>query len=383
MQRHKTLTRILSLTVLVLLSLTACSQFGQAETATPEPLPAAEINPVVSSTGEVVPAQYSTLGVTLPGTIEELPVREGGTVQAGDILLRLQGKEDLQAAVTAAQAELVAARQARDQLDQTAEAQRADALARMAQANQAVRDAKYLLDNYDVPHYMEDLAPAEAVELYRQKLDEARDVFEPLKYKSEYNDQREDALEDLDNAQADYNTAVKWWRYSLELRAAEERLDRAIRDYQDVENGPKPADLETAEARIASAQAALQAAQAALDDLEIRAPFAGTVTTLDARTGEYVAPGQPLITLADLQHLQIETTDLNEIDVARIAQGDTATVTFDALPDVEVAARVVEIALRASAGSGVNYTVTLELDDIPPALRWGMTAFVDIEIQED
>jgi hypothetical protein len=57
-------------------------------------------------------------------------------------------------------------------------------------------------------------------------------------------------------------------------------------------------------------------------------------------------------------------------------------VTFDALPDVEVAGWVVRIAPKAAEGAGVNYTVSLELESIPPQLRWGMTAFVDIQIDE-
>jgi HlyD family secretion protein len=62
--------------------------------------------------------------------------------------------------------------------------------------------------------------------------------------------------------------------------------------------------------------------------------------------------------------------------------GDTAIVTFDALPDVSVTGRVVRIAPKASAGSGVNYTVLLELEEIPARLRWDMTAFVDIKVKE-
>jgi multidrug resistance efflux pump len=76
----------------------------------------------------------------------------------------------------------------------------------------------------------------------------------------------------------------------------------------------------------------------------------------------------------------VETTDLNEIDVARVKVGDKAIVTFDALPDVVVSGVVTRIAPKASEGSGVNYTVTVELDQIPIESRWGMTAFVDIEV---
>jgi hypothetical protein len=53
-------------------------------------------------------------------------------------------------------------------------------------------------------------------------------------------------------------------------------------------------------------------------------------------------------------------------------------VTFDALPDTTISATIVRIADKSSEGSGVNYTVILIPDELPPAIRWGMTAFVDV-----
>jgi multidrug efflux pump subunit AcrA (membrane-fusion protein) len=85
--------------------------------------------------------------------------------------------------------------------------------------------------------------------------------------------------------------------------------------------------------------------------------------------------------LADLENLRVETTDLNEIDAARVQVADPVIVTFDALPDVVVNGTVDSIAPKASAGSGVNYTVIILLDEIPEQLRWDMTAFVDIQVE--
>jgi hypothetical protein len=79
--------------------------------------------------------------------------------------------------------------------------------------------------------------------------------------------------------------------------------------------------------------------------------------------------------------MYIETTDLNEIDVARVQVGDTAIVTFDALPEANVKGIVTRIADKASEGSGVNYTVIIELSEIPEKLLWDMTAFVDIQVE--
>jgi multidrug resistance efflux pump len=125
----------------------------------------------------------------------------------------------------------------------------------------------------------------------------------------------------------------------------------------------------------------LNAAVKVLDDLQLNSPFDGTVNELYVKENEWIAPGQQVLLLADLENLRVETTDLNEIDVAQIEIGDKAIVTFDALPDVVVEGEVTRVAQKAAEGSGVNYTVVILLDEIPEKLRWGMTAFVDIEVE--
>jgi hypothetical protein len=96
--------------------------------------------------------------------------------------------------------------------------------------------------------------------------------------------------------------------------------------------------------------------------------------------GKWVNAGQPIVLLADTNNLQVETTDLSEIDLAQLNIGDSVIVPFDALPDVLVNSTVKRIASKAAEGAGVNYPVTIELNEIPDLLRWGMTAFVDIQV---
>ncbi|MCK5430281.1 MAG: HlyD family efflux transporter periplasmic adaptor subunit, partial [Anaerolineales bacterium] len=162
---------------------------------------------------------------------------------------------------------------------------------------------------------------------------------------------------------------------------AQEQLAVAERDYEIYKNGPDPDDVKLAEERVQNAEVQLNATVKALDDLELNAPFDGTVSELFVKESEWIAPGQPILLLADLENLRVETTDLNEIDVARIEIGDTAIVNFDALPDVVVEGKVIRVAQKAAEGSGVNYTVVVLLDEIPEKLRWGMTAFVDVEVE--
>ena len=87
-----------------------------------------------------------------------------------------------------------------------------------------------------------------------------------------------------------------------------------------------------------------------------------------------------MVTLADLEQLQAETTDLSERDVARVRVGQAATVLIEPL-NVTAPGRVVRIAPQASIiGGDVVYTVLIDLDEQPAELRWGMSVEVDIEV---
>ncbi len=87
------------------------------------------------------------------------------------------------------------------------------------------------------------------------------------------------------------------------------------------------------------------------------------------------------LTLADLDHLRVETTDLSERDVARVAVGQTATVYVEGLGQ-DIRGRVVRIAPQATTlGGDVVYQVVIELDQQPSGLRWGMSVDVEIATQ--
>jgi multidrug efflux pump subunit AcrA (membrane-fusion protein) len=166
-----------------------------------------------------------------------------------------------------------------------------------------------------------------------------------------------------------------------EVALLEAHIEKGYRDYETFRFGPDPEDVAVAEARITNAEAQLAAANSAIVDRELVAPFDGVISAVHVNPNEWVAPGSPVLLIGDLDHLQVETTDLSEIDVAQISLGDPAVVTLDALPELALEGTVVSIAPKADAGAGVNYPVIIELSEIPPALRWGMTAFVDIELE--
>ena len=133
---------------------------------------------------------------------------------------------------------------------------------------------------------------------------------------------------------------------------------------------------------VPPAQVTVDQAKAALDKIQLKAPFAGTVGSIMVREGEMLVPGQPVLTVGDLTGLRVETTDLSEVDVARVTVGQPVNVTFDAVKGKTLSGKVARIAPMSNQGQGgVNYTVIVELDQLDPALRWGMTAFADIEVK--
>jgi multidrug efflux pump subunit AcrA (membrane-fusion protein) len=139
--------------------------------------------------------------------------------------------------------------------------------------------------------------------------------------------------------------------------------------------------IATAQASLPAAQANLVAAQAVLDSLTLTAPFSGVVVSLDIGPGEVVVPGQVLLRLGDLDHLQVETTDLSETDIQQVKVGQSADIYVEALRST-VKGQVIRIASDSTKlGGDVVYAVTLQLAQQPAGLRWGMSVKVTINSQ--
>jgi len=240
--------------------ISACSGLPTQATPTAEPSQTGEIQPLVSATGKVVPARWSRLSINVIGVVEEILVEEGDQVKEGQVLLRLQGKEDLQSAIEAARFEVASSQKALDDLYKNADATRTSALEAIALRQRQYRDALYQLDNFTVPQPQVGLTAEEGLKVMKEKLDQARTAFEPYKYYPSTDETRKDLKEDLDEAQADYNSAVKRLEYETELAVAEANLKKAKDDYQTwkdeqrLEMWRKPWKLEHGEPQIVTWQ---------------------------------------------------------------------------------------------------------------------------------
>lgn len=155
------------------------------------------------------------------------------------------------------------------------------------------------------------------------------------------------------------------------------RLADSERRLGNLQAGPDPDQLAAAEARLTTAKANLESAKAALENTELRAPIGGTVSRVDLKVGEQVAPGAPVVTVGDFTQWVVKTNNLTEIEVVRLQEGQAAEVVLDALPEVTLTGKVTQMAsVFVESRGDITYTVTVTLDQSDPRARWGMTAQV-------
>lgn len=368
---------------------------------TPVPLPASveqDIGPrIISAEGKVIPQDHAQLSFNVPGLVETLTVKEGDIIQAGEVIATLKGREQVEASISAAKMELISAQQALDELIDQAPLQTAQAQQELANAWEALDEAES--DWYN--NQEGNRASGEAIESTEDRLAVANQVVKRAEEEySRFADRPEDdpirviAYSALQAARQRRNQILGqlyWYQGSpsdieqakldADLAMAEARMYEAERQWDILRDGPDPDEIALAEARVESAETQLEAAQANLDDLELLAPFTGTIISLDLKVGESVSPAIPIVTLANLSQWQVETTDLTESDFALISHGMDVIITLNAYPEREFRGVIRDIALLGEERRGsVTYTVTLDLEPDDAIIQWGMTAFVDIPV---
>ena len=211
----------------------------------------------------------------------------------------------------------------------------------------------------------------------------------------------------------------------------QKQLDQArssitqAQDQLDSQTIQRPNTILQQEAQVASAQAQVQTAQINVNNTVLTAPVDGTILSLTGAVGESVgsaggqtalAPGsqapQPAASgggstgtsggtgaaaagaassssggsafavLGNLSGLQV-VAPFAEADAARVQSSQTGTVTFDALPGLSVPAHVLTVAVNSTVISNVtNYYVTLNLDELDPRLKSGMTANASVVVDQ-
>jgi HlyD family secretion protein len=143
-------------------------------------------------------------------------------------------------------------------------------------------------------------------------------------------------------------------------------------------------DIADQEKEIKKMQEALADAQDELQYYSTYAPVAGLVTALNVEKGDSVSSGANIITIATVE--KVAEITLNEVDVANIKVGQKATLTFDAVEDLNITGTVSEVDVAGTVSQGVvSYGVIIALDTQDDRIKSGMTvtAFIVTQAKQD
>jgi len=388
---------------------------------------------IIWASGKLTPVSWANVGPATAGTVAALHVESGDWVRAGDMLLDLENGV-LQGQVAAAEAAVSETAAALAKLQAgataadiaTAEAAVAAARAQVSVAAAALLEVQSAVTaaNAQVrmaqaqyaevashPTAQEQIAARAAIAQAEAALRNAQAAYNLVKDDPQVGSLPQSlvlmqATANLEAANAQ-QAAILQGATQAQLAVAARAIDVAQVGITAAENrapgaeanvraamaavasaeamlnklraGATAEEIAMAEARVASARAALMSARANLRLTQVTAPFDGQVGMVNVRAGEIVNPGDPTVLLGDTRRMHVETTDLRETDVINVHEGQTVEVTFDALPDRIFVGTVTAVAPVSSAEQGsTNYTVDVDVADLDPALRWGMTAFVNI-----
>jgi len=339
-------------------------------------LPSRSTGGAVTASGEVVDAQQALMGFAMAGQVEAVDVNLGDEVVEGDILVSLESSS-LEAGVAQAEAALDAARA---QLAVLESGPRPEDLA-MADAAYATALAQYTKLEAGPSDEERRIALA-ALRKAEAALVQAQAAYDEIAWLEEVAEMPQTLA--LQLATLDYESALASYQMVTrgalpeDLKVAWASVESAKAQLDIMQAGATPEQLAAAQAAVAQAEAALEVARATLNQATLTAPFGGTVADLRVSPGQIVMPGQVVLTLADMQGLRVETTDLSERDVTEVQVGQEATVFVDAL-NVDVPGQVARISpLASTVGGDVVYTVVVALEEQPEGLRLGMSVEVEI-----
>lgn len=283
-----------------------------------------DISQTVVASGRVETPLRINIGSQITGTVAAIPVTEGQTVKAGQLLIALENSE--------------------------AKAAEAQALAAVTQAQTRLRQ----LQEVSLPTAQQGLHQAQ---INLQNVQRQYDRTKELRSKGFVGQsQLDDAQHNLDLAESQLRTA----------------------QLQVTTNSRQGSDYQMAKAALEQAQANLNMARARLDYTTIEAPVDGTLIARDVERGDVVQPGKVLMVLSPTGQTQL-ILQIDEKNLAYLHLGQKALASADAYPDQRFPAEVAYINPAVDPQRG-SVQVKLNVPNTPSYLRQDMTVSVDIEV---
>jgi len=269
----------------------------------------------------------------LEAAVEEVLVEEGDTVEEGQVVARLSTSEwgrelaTLESSVTKEKA--------------------------------SYTTAKVALEKAESVAYTADLE----MQIKQQQVERAQQEYWEAVIRYDYGESTEADL--LEAAAA--------------LRTAEAALAAVTTDPLQIE--AKQLQVQLTEAKFKDAEREL--AEAREISPEVKASFAGFITKVNVEGGDEIRDGTVAVTLADPTKFEADVM-VSEMDILQVKLGGDAGVQVDAMPMINLLAKVTHISPTATIQQGVvNYKVKVEIESLKGfQLREGLTVTVSILVEE-
>jgi HlyD family secretion protein len=432
------LTALAAVGVLVYRSL-ASAQSANATSLQTATVNLGSVAQTITGVGTVSSKQSAAVIWQTSGKVARVEVETGQQVKMGDLLASLD-PNSLSVSIIQAQADLITAQKNLEALQkpdplQIAEAEKAlvqaqenlnnllsPSAASILQAKKAVQDAQDAETTAQATinrlnrarGSSEQIQAAEATyQIAKDRAETAWSTYVNTPGTVSEDTQKAAAYTNYVSANTAANNALgtlNWYKghYSEEEKAAAE-LDLAMaqanlvaaQDTLAALENPTPTDLALAQARVESAQEALdtvkagatdeeliiaqtrvQVAQTTLNQARLTASFDGTITGVDVLEGDLVSQGKQAFQIDDLSMLFV-VVQVSEVDISQVALNQNATITFDAISNKTYSGTVNKMGMTPTISQGVvNYPVTVWITDPDSDILPGMTAAVNIVIQE-
>ncbi len=391
------------------LGLSACNVASGGAKATPTIVPTpvvaqkptytvarGDISKVLELRGRVVPIKQQDLVFETEGYVKEIFFSRGDTVQAGDLLARLEEPANYAANLAAAGLALEQAQFDLAQLKLDAPVKLAEAQLELIKAQDTLTKTQTKRTNMDVPRVRDPLALEKAEQDFAaadQAYKEAQDAYNSASSLPEGDPQRSNALSWLIEARRSFYQALGNLNYSqgkagaqeiaqadADLAVARAKYERALAEVQRLSDPAGTLELRLAEAKVTDAQAKVESVKKSKQDVELRAPFGGEITSIAITPGDQVSARKIVMTLADPSALEISVVPSSE-ELAEMGVGQAVAVRLTSQQGKDLPGHVRLLPDLSATGDKKDPSARIVLEDASIPLKINESAGVIVEIE--
>ena len=351
-----------------------------------------ELRSTVTSSGEVRPIQFMNLTSEVQGRIEDIYVKEGEKVTAGQPLVKLDPNQ----LESSTDAQLAALQTAQDEV-RVSQSQVSAAQNQLAQAEQQLNAAQVAVDT-----------ARQQVVAAQTDVDKAQVEFNAATRELKRNEQLleagvisrqlyDEAKDRVENARASLSTAkANLGSRQLGIKDAQARLNQQTVSVQDARRAISTANLSvnSSQSRANQQAATLRGQRNQRDKTLVVAPINGVIAEIPSKVGTFAVAGlstTALLTIADMSAINVEVK-VDETEIDKVQEGQQAKIKVDAFGEREILGEVTQktpLAVGKSQTTGglstnINvqeakeFRVVIRLKDLPEdiqnGLRPGMSA---------